>query len=222
MKKIRLPLAAAILLVAASASLLSCKDDDDKVEIIQPLAGDYVGGDACADPSYDQSEYVVRITNTADNSQVFVENYGNINQLITGNEGANNPHEKFVVTLQNGEFTLAPSDTLRTLRLYESSDEANDAATASATANTPLDLRTLFTYRLTASGRIDGDTLRMDYEISNSKSVRYMLSHKKLTDPSMPEDTVVVDEDNSATNELDTKCSFKGSREFKAPIVQGG
>ena len=205
------------------ASFSPVRKDAD-VEIIQPLAGDFVGSRTLCHSFKNQvspdGQYVVLviIQYTLIIRKFSSKIISNLNYRIT--DPANNPHEKFAVSLQDGRFVLAP--TTRSIRLYEASSLANAAATASATINKPLDLRTSITYTLQASGSIVGDTLQMSYEISNSTATRYKLFRKKSTPLTQPKDSVGVDIANSGDNELDVKCTFKGSREFKAPIVQGG
>lgn len=203
MKENRFSLFATIALLAASATLLSCQKDDTDIEIIQPLAGDFHGTDNCGpDPMANpgNGKYTVHIYNTADKSKVFIENISALNDYYPA---AENPHEKFVVALEAGKFTLPP--TTHTYKVYESAGAITSAGTASTAAGRTLDLRTSVTYTAKATGTIEGNILKMKWEILDSHITRrrYVMGN-------------IVDQPVS-DGELDYACTFTGDRSYRYP-----
>lgn len=190
MKKITNIIAATFLL---SLGLVSCQKDND-IEVIQPFAGGYLGTEDCG--SGPGGEYETLIYNTADKQQVFIDNIGNLNHVFV-----ENPQEKFAVTIQDGKFTLPP--TTHTFRVYETAALQTAAATASTTAGRPLDLRTSFTYTVTATGTISGKVLTMSYDISNSSTTR-----RRFTGGNVVDQPVV-------TGEFDGGCTFTGDKDAR-------
>lgn len=205
MKKARLPLLMAFGLLTAAPMLSSCDKDED-VTIIQVAAGDFHGSEDCgsvggvANPVSD--DYTVRIFNTSDNTQVFVENIGSINDVFLAAQGEN-PHEKIAVVLQDGKFTIPA--TPRTYNVYESVAAANAAAATSATAGRPIDLRSTVIYTVAATGTVTKGILKMTYEITNSSLMRRRFTAGNI---------VAQPPINGA---FDTACSFSGDRDFRYP-----
>jgi hypothetical protein len=189
-----------ILLTACllTVGLVSCQDDDVDAEIIQPLAGGYIGTEDCGSIASTHGQYQTVVYNTANGgpTEVFIENIGDVNALFF-----ENPHEKFEVTLEDGKFTLAP--TTHTFSVYETAAASTAAATASTNAGRQLDLRTTFTYTVAATGTITGKILTMSYQLTDSRTTR-----RRFTNGNVVNQPVV-------TGELDGACTFTGDKDFR-------
>ena len=250
MKRTRISLFAAVALLAATTSLLSCsKKDTDDIVVINPLAGDYTGTEDAGSLSLSRKTlfspvYVVRMhnANLGNDSQMFIENIANINAKDTlVSDASLSPKERFLVTVTDGKFTIPV--TTQTVLLYETPASKAAAATASNTFNTfyntsttpgatpvSFDLRTKFVYTIKADGAINGDILTLNHEVTNATYTRYRLRRKKLTTAAQPLDSVIVNTAASGTGDdnafglkaFEKKAKFIGNREYKAPIVQGG
>ena len=93
MKKIKFYSLALIASMALSPALISCNDDDeDKVEILLPIAGDYTGVEICDAVNGEPSDpYDMHIYNSAnDPNTIWVENAYNLGSKIKANwDGGN-------------------------------------------------------------------------------------------------------------------------------------
>lgn len=78
MKKLRLYSLVLLSAIAITPVLSSCNDDEEEVEILLPIAGDYTGAEMCDAAGGVPSEYDMHIYNSANDSKVFwIENaYG--------------------------------------------------------------------------------------------------------------------------------------------------
>jgi hypothetical protein len=80
------------LLLATAVSFTACQDDDDEVVILSPVAGDYLGAEACpptAAPG--ASQYQVHVYNQADvsNGKVYIGNIYDIGGVYEGTVSGN-------------------------------------------------------------------------------------------------------------------------------------
>ena len=78
MRKLKLYSLVLLSAMALTPALVSCKDDDEEVEILLPIAGDYTGAEMCESANGVPSEYDMRIYNSANDKNTFwIENaYG--------------------------------------------------------------------------------------------------------------------------------------------------
>jgi hypothetical protein len=109
MKNLTTMLAVASLL---TASLTACQKDDEDVTILSPIAGDFLGKEACpATAAPGGSEYSVAIYNQADanNGKVFIENIYNIGGQYEATVSGN------TITVPTSRYSYKPSATAAAL-----------------------------------------------------------------------------------------------------------
>jgi hypothetical protein len=109
MKNLTTILAVASLL---TVGLVSCQKDDEDVTILSPVAGDFLGKEACpATAAPGGSEYAVVIYNQADvnNGKVYIENIygigGRYEATVSGN----------TITVPTSRYSYKPSATAAAL-----------------------------------------------------------------------------------------------------------
>jgi hypothetical protein len=108
MKKLKFYSLALIGALAFSPVLISCDDDDDdKVEILLPIAGDYTGAETCDAANGVPSEYDMHIYNSAnDPNTIWIENaygFAKIKGTWDGGNGFTVPSQE--ISIKSGATT---------------------------------------------------------------------------------------------------------------------